>query len=278
MKKIGLLSILLLVGCKGTGSDTANNTTDFGPPPVTEGRWLRPTPDTDWQIQLSGPLNSQYQVALYDVDLFDTTAAQIQHLQASGRQVICYFSAGTWENWRPDASQFRTADIGYALANWPNEYWLNINSPAVLALMQARLQLAADKGCDGVDPDNSDGYSQSSGFNIDDSDQLRFNRTLANSAHQLGLSVGLKNDLQQVTELVDYVDFAINESCFSLGECDLLAPFLRQQKPVFNIEYASQYRNDSNARQRLCTTARQAGIKTLILPRQLNDSFRYSCQ
>ena len=42
-----------------------------------------------------------------------------------------------------------------------------------------RLDLAAAKGCDAVDPDNVDGYANPTGFDLTGDDQLAFNRWLA---------------------------------------------------------------------------------------------------
>lgn len=42
--------------------------------------------------------------------------------------------------------------------------------------MQARLDLAVQKGCDGVEPDNVDGYQNNSGFPLTAQDQLAYNR------------------------------------------------------------------------------------------------------
>ncbi len=58
--------------------------------------------------------------------------------------------------------------------------------------MLRRLDLAVTKGCDGVEPDNMDGYANDSGFPLTAEDQLTFNRFIANEAHRRGLAVGLK--------------------------------------------------------------------------------------
>jgi hypothetical protein len=52
-----------------------------------------------------------------------------------------------------------------------------------------------------------------------------------------GLSVGLKNALEQVDELITYFDFSVNKQCFKYSECGLLAPFINHEKAVFNAEY-----------------------------------------
>ena len=108
---------------------------------------------------------------------------------------ICYFSAGSFENWRPDAAAF-PASVKGSSNGWPGENWLDIRQWSVLGpIMGARMDLAVSKGCDGVEPDNMDGYSNSTGFPLTAADQITYNTNIANLAHSKGLSVGLKNDV-----------------------------------------------------------------------------------
>ncbi|WP_296982880.1 endo alpha-1,4 polygalactosaminidase [Thalassolituus sp. UBA1505] len=53
-----------------------------------------------WYWQLSGDLNTGYSAEIYDIDLFDNSASVIADLQAGGHKVICYFSGGSYEDWR----------------------------------------------------------------------------------------------------------------------------------------------------------------------------------
>jgi hypothetical protein len=57
-------------------------------------------------------------------------------------------------------------------------------------------------------------------------------------AHARGLAVGLKNDLQQIPELLPDFDFAVNEQCAQFDECNQLTPFVKAGKAVFHVEYA----------------------------------------
>lgn len=219
------------------GSTTATSTTT-GTTTTTTATWWRPKPGTSWQIQYAGTLNTTLPVTVYNIDLFDTPKATIDSLHASGKRVVCYFSAGSWENWRPDASQFPSSVLGNNLSGWPGERWLDVRQLSVLMpIMNARMDLAKQKGCDAVDPDNVDGYTNSTGFPLQYYDQINYVKALASSAHGRSLAVSLKNDLDQVRDLVPYVDFAVNEQCFEYSECDLVAPFIAAGKPVFNIEY-----------------------------------------
>ncbi|MBI5497765.1 MAG: endo alpha-1,4 polygalactosaminidase [Deltaproteobacteria bacterium] len=245
-------------------------------PPVTEGSWYRPTVDTTWTWQLRGTLNESYDVQAYDVDLFDTPRETISRLKQSGRRVICYFSAGSSEDWREDDGDFHFTDRGLPMAGWAGERWLNIRSETVMAVMQARLARAVEKGCDGVEPDNVDGYANATGFHLSAADQRAFNRALANDAHRRGLTVALKNCGGLAPELVAYFDLSLNEQCHELNECGELQPFLDAGKPVFNAEYQPSYREDPGLAE-LCARARADRTRTLVLALELDDSFRASC-
>jgi len=73
-------------------------------------------------------------------------------------------------------------------------------------------------------------------------------------------------------------DFAVNEQCNEYSECGGYAAFTSAGKPVFNAEYASKYRNNtSGARDKLCTASKAANIRTLVLPLDLDGSYRFSC-
>lgn len=269
-----------------TGSNKANpsentanaDTPAANDPPVSiPASWYQPTPDTTWQWQLQGNINAGYNVALYDIDLFDSSPELIKSMQLMGRKVICYFSAGSYEKWRDDAPNFKAADLGKAMDGWPDERWLNIRSANVRQIMTKRLDIAKEKGCDGVEPDNIDAYTNDTGLSLTAADQLDYNRFLAKEAHQRGLAIGLKNNLEQAAQLVDDFDFIVNEQCHEYNECDLLKPFITAGKPAFNVEYDQNLVDYAAARKRLCSASQALGIQTLILPLNLDDSFRFSC-
>ena len=192
--------------------------------------WWKPNPNTSWQWQLMGTLNPNYVVDMYDVDLFDNSKEAINALQNKGIKVICYFSAGSYEDWRIDEDDFPNEVKGRTLEGWEDEKWLDISKIDLIApIMKNRLDLAVKKGCDGVEPDNVDGYLNNNGFALTYQHQLAYNKWLAEEAHKRGLTVGLKNDLEQIPELVGYFDFALNEQCFEYDECETLLPFIEQE-------------------------------------------------
>jgi hypothetical protein len=230
----------------------------------------RPAPHTSWQWQLIGPVDLSIDAAMYDIDLFDNAASVISTLHARGRRAICYLSAGTWEDWRPDASTFPAFVMGNSLS-WPGERWLDIRRLDVLGpIMEARLELCKAKGFDGVEPDNVDGYTNDTGFPLTAQDQLRYNVFLANAAHARGLSVGLKNDVDQVEEILPHFDWTLNESCFRYRECQRLLPFVAAGKAVFHVEY------DLDARL-FCAEANALGFNSMRKHRELT-AFREPCR
>jgi len=242
-----------------------------------EVTWYQPTIETTWQWQLTGEINTNYDVDVYDIDLFETPQETIDELHGLGRKVICYFSAGSFESFRPDADKFFDGNndpkgfVGNPLEEpFEEEKWLDIRAPEVIEIMKARLDLAVEKKCDGVEPDNVDGFTNVTGFELTAEDQLAFNKALANEAHKRNLAVGLKNDGDQAAELVDYFDFSLNEQCHEFSECNQLSVFIENNKPVFNAEY-------NGTSSSICSFAKSKKFRTLILPLDLDDSSRASC-
>ena len=232
--------VLLCVSCttsKATASSDGE-TIIFLPKVTSNKGWWQPSPGTSWQWQLTGTVDTKFDVDMYDLDLFDVPESIIGSLHSSGRIVICYFSAGSWENWRPDKDEFPIETLGNTLEGWPDERWLDIRARDMLEpIMVSRLDLALEKGCNGVEPDNVDGYSNNTGFPLTYTDQISYNTWLADQAHQRGLSIGLKNDLDQIGDLLPFFDWALNEECNIYNECDLLHPFVQSGKAVFGVEY-----------------------------------------
>ncbi|WP_437901065.1 endo alpha-1,4 polygalactosaminidase [Sorangium sp. So ce124] len=255
-------------GGSGTGGSGAGGSTGTGG--STGGIWV-PAPGTTWQWQLTGTIDTSLDVAMYDIDLFDAPQAKIDTLRAAGKKVICYFSAGSSEDWRDDASSFPAAGLGNPLDGWPGERWLDTRNAGVRNVMKARLDLAVQKRCDGVEPDNVDGYTNSPGFPLTAATQLDYNRFLAAEAHARGLSIGLKNDLDQVKDLVGSFDWALNEECHEYGECEMLTPFIRAGKAVFHAEYV-----DASKANAVCSATKPLGLSTLIKKLDL-DAWRVAC-
>jgi hypothetical protein len=95
---------------------------------------------------------------VWDIDLFDNPGSTMKALKAAGKIVVCYFSAGTAEDWRSDYRDFAASDVGKVLPEWPNEKWIRVGSQSIRNIMTKRIKLAAEKGCDAIDPDNTGTY------------------------------------------------------------------------------------------------------------------------
>lgn len=256
--------------------DRAN--TNFGYIPKKRGFWVLSTKDTNisfeiqrgdsWYWQLQGKIDMTKSAKVYDIDLFDTPKSVIDELHEKNKVVICYFSAGSYEAWRSDSADFPKEAIGKSLDGWQDERWLDITHPKIAQIMMGRLDLAAQKGCDGVEADNVDVYMHKSGFDIDYQKQLAYNLFLADEAHKRGLLIGLKNDMQQIKDLATRFDFAVNEECFEYDECTLYEPFLSQNKAVLNAEYKVDD---------ICDEAKLLGISSAFYTKELDGSFYQPC-
>jgi hypothetical protein len=206
-------------------------------PAARAGEISIPQPGSTWQYQLSGNLDLEVEADAFDIDGFETKASQVAELHDLGRYTICYISAGAWERWRADASDFPKRLLGKP-NGWPGERWLDIRKLRILKpILRDRMDMCEAKGFDAVEFDNVDGFRNRTGWPLRGKHQLRFNRFLAGAAHARGLDAGLKNDLSQIDILVDDFDFAVNEQCWQYRECGRLRPFTEAGKAVFNVEY-----------------------------------------
>ena len=219
-------------------------------------------PGLTWNWDLEGGIPGGADIIDYDPKLGSGNKSRIQRNGA--RIVICYFSAGSWENGRPDMGGLRSGidyknplkggnEGGQWKANGQPERWVNIDSPAVRSVMVGRLVDAKERGCDAVEPDNLDGdlsQDNASGFEKSPSQVLAYYRFLADEAHKLGLSIGLKNADDLASTASSIFDFVIIEECLQNNECHKYRPFLQKGKAVLIAEYSSS--------QELCKKAKSS--------------------
>lgn len=242
-----------------------SRTGDGGPPPAADAgepdapptpgaRWA-PTPRDRFLYQLGDPQPDVTACAVPaaggpcvrpTVWVFDLYASDgrtpnrfgVGAVHAAGGHAVCYVSGGSLEKGRPDAAAFPGSVVGKVLDGWPDERWLDVGQLGVLEpLMRARAEKCRSAGFDAIEWDNVDGYANDNGLGITPAAQLTYNRALARVAHDLGLSVALKNDLEQIPSLVVDFDFAVNEQCAQYNECASLDPFTRAGKAVVQLEY-----------------------------------------
>lgn len=65
------------------------------------------------------------------------------------------------------------------------------------------------------------------------------------------MKIGLKNSIDIVDTLTPILDFAVNEQCAQLNECERYSRFLSVGKPVFHVEYPNPL-NPAAANTNLC--------------------------
>ncbi|KAF2677034.1 glycoside hydrolase family 114 protein [Lentithecium fluviatile CBS 122367] len=225
------------------GDDSPVTTGSPLPTPTGSLPW-RPSPTDTWQIVLQNNIildstatSVTPNASVYDIDLFDTPKETIDKLHALGKKVICYFSGGSYEEGRPDSEDFKEEDKGKELDGWPGERWLRLDSENVRGIMKKRVELAKDKGCDGVDPDNVDGYQNDNGLSLTANSSIAFMQYLSNLTSPLSLTLGLKNAGDIIPDVLPVVHFSVNEQCVEMKECSTFHAFIDAGKPVFHIEY-----------------------------------------
>ncbi|KAK3316765.1 glycoside hydrolase superfamily [Apodospora peruviana] len=245
----GILIVALALGLGlgfGLKHDECPPTTSPLPSSTPSAVW-KPAVGSSWQIILSQKveIDSNNPIVRPDVDVFDIdlfvhqNSSVIASLHKLGKKVICYFSAGSYEPYRPDSSRFLKSDLGAQMDGWPDERWLNLRSTSVREVMVSRISLARDMGCDAIDPDNVDGYENDNGLDLTREDSIDFVAFLAGKAKEKKLAIGLKNANDIVTDVLDAVQFSVNEQCAEYSACESFAPFIEAGKPVFHIEYPS---------------------------------------
>jgi len=222
---------------------------------------------SSFQLQFAGEFDKSIDADFYDLDLYGTNKSVIEELHSKGKRVVCYINVGAWEDWREDKDMFPNEIIGKDYVGWAGEKWLDIRQIDKLSpIMTKRFDVCKEKGFDGIEPDNINGFGNPTGFQLTYEDQLRYNKWLSDEAHSRGLSIGLKNDGEQVNDLAEYFDFAVIESCFADNFCGQFNPFSQSGKPVFMIEYT-----DTGAQKdKFCTEAKRLGFSGLLKNRNLD--------
>ncbi|TID16542.1 putative alanine aminotransferase [Venturia nashicola] len=210
----------------------------------------RPQVHSTWQIVLSDPIklppnasSISPNVEIFDIDLFENPKETIDTLHRLGKKAVAYFSAGSYEPERPDHKEFHSKDLGKKMDGWPKEKWVDLRSENVRRIMSRRIELAAQKGFDAIDPDNVDGYDNKNGLGLTKADSIDFIHFLAAKAHSLNLSIGLKNAGDIIPSVLSVVDFSVNEQCVQYKEADQFLPFIRAGKPVLHIEYPAELKS-----------------------------------
>jgi hypothetical protein len=243
--------------------------------PVDAQSVWQPPPQVEWQWELAHPLSTSNvsdmstnvtawngdrppatDPRVYDIDAVENPASTVAKLHSIGAHVVAYIEVGTAGNYYTSAqegtpttyyAQFHAAGVlGRKLSGYP-EYFLNINSPKTVAILESMIrQQVAGKGFDAVETDLDEtfgGNEGATGFRITQAQEEAFLKTLVVYMHSLGLAWIAKNlddaGIQSfVSDLQPYAQGIISEQCNQYGTVGLLQPFLAAGKPVMDAEYS----------------------------------------
>lgn len=273
---LGMFSLLMsvlgvvLLGYFVVSSRAATTTTS----PSTTIKRAYPYTSMWWQLEntpkINGLASDPNPKRHYDFDYEDITSANISNIKANqgpGVLVTCYFEVGTvagygdttGDGWRDDWKSFPTEGVASTAPDgWGDERWIDIMNPTVRQIMAGRMDVARNKGCDGIEPDWLDNYTYTqaqydSGNKIHPptlAQELDYMKFLADTAHAKGLMIALKNVPTLADDrfddgriVADVYDWALAEECmFTYKEtaCATLKEFINRNKNVTAVEYNDQ--------------------------------------
>jgi len=251
--KLNLLSSVMLASCYLINK--------------AESRWAT-TPGEAFNYVLGHDVEiSQEKAKVVDIDV-NKSAEKIQQLHNAGIKVICYFSGGTLEDFRDDYNDFKAVKnlVRNTFIDWPDETWLDYRVEGIKPLMKKRMQTAVNKKCDGIEVDNLDGYTMDEVKEwtnpLKKEDAIAYAKWLAETAHSLNISIGLKNTLGIIDDVGSYFDFAVNEECIQYNECKRYKNFIAQGKAVYGVTYGGMDKN----KDALCKNLNGLGMSMIVKP------------
>lgn len=254
-------------GSTTTTSTTTTSTTEPALPPPsntvaplgpTQGSswWIPSTAPTEWQWELDHPLDVTDATDLglddtasngdtppatdptvYDIDAFDNPASTVAALHTLGDRVVCYIEVGTAGNYYTAAEEEQSqtyyaqlqadGDLGAAQQGWP-EYYLNVNAPSTLQIIESMISDCAAKGFDAVETDNDETWQYDTGFSLTEADVEAYLTQVANYIHSLGMAWFIKNpdDVGNPSfsdAMYPLADAAITEQCNQYDTCSIWA-------------------------------------------------------
>ncbi|MEH6415936.1 endo alpha-1,4 polygalactosaminidase [Pseudomonas sp. CGJS7] len=251
MNKLTVTALALALAMLAANAHALSPATTIAPTATAAAKaaWKPLTPGTTWNWQLDGRTvnasvldRSTNPKKMLDIDLDATPATTIAQLKAKGIYVVCYTEVGSYNSRRADEAEFRKVPglIGKPMDGFEDEKWLDVRrTDALMPIMEKRLDIAKAKGCDGVEPDLDDSYTEDTGFELTIEDSLHYLGLLVDAAHARGMSMGLKNGPEMAVYAATFADWALNEECNEHDECGGYKEFIKRNKAVFQVEYRS---------------------------------------
>jgi endo-alpha-1,4-polygalactosaminidase (GH114 family) len=290
IRTIVLGGTLVLSACYDTPilDTTVSSDTVAEPDAALPLTWWQPAAadNLTWQWQLQGEIDTSFDVDVYNLDI-DAPIEKIQELKSRDVRLICYFSAGTVEAWRPDAGLFPEAIIGEQYEDLSDERWIDYGNFELFAdIMRARMDTCKAKGFDAIETDNVDAHNYESrdengnvvnigtNFMMSLDESIAYIRWLADEAHARGLSIGLKNAEEMAPDVVADVDWMLTEDCYVDNWCQAASVFVENNKPVFMTEYEDLLPDFTPA----CELAKSLGYFAIWRDPGLADGTYLACE
>lgn len=267
-----LLGILVFSTCKKGSTDAdSTNTVDSTTPAGGKTTWWQPAAGIsfDWDLD-DISTSTAFAGTVVDVDAFTTTTETVAALHAQGKKVIAYLSVGTFEDDRPDGNLLPAEVLGKKYPEWPHEKWLDIRQIDKLKpWLNSRINMILKKGFDAVEPDNMDGYTNTTGFPLTIDDAKKYADYLISLAHSNGLGIGQKNVPELTAGYAAKFDWALTEDAFYQGWQNDVKAYITLGKPVFAVEYTDMM-PQSKFESTICPKAAALGYTAILKKRDLD--------
>lgn len=178
------------------------------------------------------------------IDPYDDDASKnISDIKANNNQIAAYISIGTGEEWRDDYPQMRPYLTKQDWDEWPGEFFVSSTEPALVALMQARINNIAALGYEWVEFDNMDwAFDDDSrkkyDFKTTEAQGIAYFQQMCDYVHSKNMKCMAKN-LVEYTENFDGVTFESYEDSKNWWETDAAQAFLATEKLFIIVHYGS---------------------------------------
>lgn len=305
--------VFVLVGVLSVGACN-NDKMHLHPDGVFESEYWQPKPGEtkNWDIQVNAPFDFSTERAMMIVDLWASVpaatmidygdgapvsvpagaqASTIATLQARQTVIICRVGLGGVRTSDPDYAKFPAAAIGDVATQWhPDERYLDLGQRDTWKdIAFARLDLAKQIGCDGVEAYLADHDLNVTGFIESPDVQRAWAASIALEVHQRKMSAGARNGSPTgITDtMAQQFDWQLVERCGEFTDCDPAArDFLNARKAVFAIDYNISLPDDQEPPQsqpqdpaELCEELAAWNIRDgLVKDVALSSAFRFQCE
>jgi len=296
MHRCGFLAGLLVLGACGNDKMHEHHDGPIGP----EYWQPKPGETKNWDIQINAPFDFSTERAMMIVDLWTSVPAAttieyddgssvsvpagsqpqtIATLHAKSTVVICRVGLGGMKTTDPDAAKFPEGSRQPIDAKVPSdEFILDLGgTDAWQDAAFARVDLAKQIGCDGIEPYRVDHFGLDPLLTLEQ--QSNWYARVALQVHERDLSVGMRNGSELYQTQAAGYDWALIDRCGEDNVCDMVRPVLELRKAVFALDYTTNFDGDAQDPGLLCTRQTNAGIQDgLVKSAALASGERTACE